>query len=69
MLANADFHLTDPQLASLGEYVRQQAKAFVAEGEDAATSVVVEFAFVVGFGRRVTVRFDGEPVGREIESL
>jgi hypothetical protein len=58
-LHRADFDLTDAELARINGYFNDRAVQHAAEGEDAPSGVSVTFAFVPGFGRMVTARFDG----------
>ena len=62
MLTNNDFKLSEKELENLNSEIARFGKVFAEEGE-ICTGMVIEFAFVPGFGRMVFLRYDGsQPV-------
>jgi hypothetical protein len=61
MLKANDFVLTDDELKALNQLVQEDAERFALAGE-VPDGLSVTFTFTPGFGRTVSLQFDGGPV-------
>lgn len=61
MLKANDFVLTDDELKALNQLVQESAERFASAGE-VPDGLSVTFTFTPGFGRTVSLQFDGGPV-------
>jgi hypothetical protein len=67
-LNHSDINLSDEQLEQLNSHLSKVNFKSAIEGEDPPGSIKVVFEWVPGLGRSVTVYFDGEINGCEVES-
>ena len=65
-LTQSDFLLTDEELRKITRYFSERAASSAQAREDAPQSVSVNFNFLLGFGRTVVAKFDGESEDRTI---
>ena len=61
MLTANDFMLSDEELEALNQLIRDSAERFAEAGE-VPDGLSVTFSFLPGFGRTVSLQFDGGPV-------